>query len=123
EVSTQGTEVGWNAWGGGDAADFVEFPALFPIATIAVLLGLAAAVLVAVATFTQTNLPDSVAGFTWPQVHLVIAVYAALVTLSFVLLDKTLGGETGGGDIGVGIGLWFSLLASAGLVVGAVMLG
>jgi hypothetical protein len=122
EISDRGESVGWNAWGGGDGADFFSYPGLFPIASISALLGLAAAVVIALRLFANVNLPERVVGFTWNQVHLVIAVFCALVTLSWVILDKSFGDDAGGADVGAGIGLWLSVIAAIGLVVGAVML-
>lgn len=95
---------GLNAWDSG----------FFPTYTLVAILGAAMAVLVALEAFAGTKLPNEVFGFTWPQIHLALAVYTALLSLSFLIVDK------GGADMG--IGFFLSLVASAGLVVGAVML-
>lgn len=96
--------TGANAWESG----------FFPTYTLVGILGAAMAVVVALEAFAGTKLPRDVFGFTWPQIHLALGVYTALLSLSFLIVDK------GGADMG--IGFFLSLLASAGLVVGAVML-
>lgn len=115
---------GWNAWGS-SPEDSDSYTGLFPIVTIAGLLALGTAVVVALRIFTSTSVPETMVGFTWPQLHLATAVFAALVTISFVILDKSFGlsdeFEDAGASIGAGLGLWLGLLAAAGLVVGAVM--
>jgi hypothetical protein len=91
-----------SAWGSG----------LFPVATLIAIYGIVMAVQVAVTTFAKVDLPDRVAGFTWEQVHLVLGVFALLMALGWLI----------SGVPDKGIGLWFLLLGSIGLVVGAVML-
>ena len=91
-----------SAWGSG----------LFPVATLIVIYGIVMAAQVAVTTFAKVDLPDRVAGFTWEQVHLVLGVFALLMSLGWLI----------SGVPSKGIGLWFLLLGSIGLVVGAVML-
>jgi hypothetical protein len=86
---------------------------LFPLATYIPLIGLAMGVLVALTAFANVNLPENVFGFTWSQIYVALGVFAALLGLGFLLRDA------GGADRG--IGLWLGLLASIGLVVGAVM--
>jgi hypothetical protein len=84
----------------------------FPIATLIVLYGIVMALQVALAKFANVNLPDRVAGFTWEQVHLLLSVFALLMSIGWIIsgIDKK------------GIGLWLLFLGSIGLVVGAVML-
>lgn len=96
----------------GDANAFDD--GLFPLATYIGLIGLVMGVLVALDRFSSVNVPERVAGFTWTQMHLILAVFAGLLALGFLILD------TGGLD--KGIGLWLGVLASIGLIVGAVML-
>lgn len=95
---------GFNAWD-----DF-----FFPTYTWVGLFGVVMAVVIALEVFANVRLPDRVLGFTWPQIHVVLALYTALLVVSFLILDKS------GGDMA--IGFFLSLLASAGLVVGAFML-
>ena len=106
--------ITFDAGGFGDVGFSGWDELLFPIAPIVAVLALAAGVLVALDRFANTNLPDDVAGFTWPQIYLAIGVFAVLVTLSFIILDK------GGGS--AGIGLWGGLLGAVGVLVGAVMM-
>lgn len=96
---------GANAWDDG----------FFPTYTLVGIIGAVMAVVVVLEVFANVQLPDRVVGFTWPQVHLALAVYTVLLTLSFLIIEK------GGADMA--IGYFISLLASIGLVVGAYMLG
>jgi hypothetical protein len=86
---------------------------LFLIATLPAILGVVMAVVVALTAFANVNLPDRVLGLTWDQVHLALAFQAALMMLCWLIADK------GGADWGIGV--WLMLLASIGLLVGAVM--
>jgi hypothetical protein len=86
---------------------------LFPMATYIGLIGLIMGGLVALTTFANVSLPDRLFGFTWTQINLVLAVFAGLIAIGYLLVDK------GGWD--AGIGLWLGFLASAGLITGAVM--
>ena len=76
---------------------------------IAALIGLIIGGGVAAVQFGNVNLPSMPFGFTHAQVHIVLSVFAVLITIGFVIR----------GD--VGIGLWLSTLASIAMVVGAVM--
>jgi hypothetical protein len=95
-----------NAWSSGG----------LPIITLAAWIGIAMAVVVALQAFANVQLPDRVLTFSWPQLHLVLSVYAALLMLGWLLL------KTGGISPDRGIGFWLMFLAAAGLVVGAVMM-
>jgi hypothetical protein len=87
---------------------------LFPLAILPALLGVIMALQVALTTFADVKLPERVLGFDWKQIHLVFGIQAALLMLAYLLVDK--------GGASYGIGFWLMLLASIGLVVGAVML-
>jgi hypothetical protein len=87
---------------------------VFPFGFLACLCGIAMAVVVALKAFAGTNLPEKVWIFTWDQVHLILGVFAAVVTVSYLLVD------VGGAD--KKIGLYLALLASIALIVGAVMM-
>ncbi|MGH9211006.1 MAG: hypothetical protein ACRD2C_10030 [Acidimicrobiales bacterium] len=87
---------------------------LFPLATYIPLIGLIMGVQVALARFANVSFPDRVIGFTWTQIHLVLSIFAGLLAIGYLLL------ESGGAD--KGIGFWLGFLASAGLIVGSVML-
>jgi hypothetical protein len=87
---------------------------LFPLATLPALLGLIMALQVALTTFAGVKLPERVLGFDWTQIHLICGAQAALLMLCFLVKDKV--------GASYGIGFWLMLLASFGLVAGAVML-
>jgi len=102
----------WLSGGGEDVNAFGDI--IFPFGLLACLAGIAAGVVIALTAFANTNLPDKVWQFGWNQIHFMLGFFAATVTLGFFLIDS------GGAD--KGIGLYLALLASAGLIVGAVML-
>lgn len=97
--------VGRSAWSSG----------LFPLATLVPIVGLVMVAQVLLEKFSVANLPRSVGDFTWEQLHLVLAVGAAVIVFCYLILDR--------GAVSLGIGFYFDMLAVAGLVVGAVMLG
>lgn len=84
---------------------------LFPTFAWVGIFGAVMAVVIALEVFASVKLPEKVHSFTWPQVHIALGIFTALLTVSFLL----------GGD-NYEIGYFISLLASAGLVVGAFML-
>ncbi len=86
----------------------------FPTFAWVGIFGAAMAVVIALEVFATVKLPQKIHSFTWPQVHIVLGVFTALLTVSFLL------GKPSGADYQ--IGYFISLLASAGLVVGAFML-
>jgi hypothetical protein len=69
---------------------------------------------IALAKFANVNFPDRILGFSWPQIHLALGIFAVLLGIGYLLTDV--------GGLDKGIGLWLALLASIGLVVGAVLL-
>jgi hypothetical protein len=87
-----------SAWGSG----------FFPIVTLIPIYLIVIAIQVAVARFGSTNLPGRVAGFTWLQLHLVLAFFAALMVLFWVIAAENRG-----------IGMWLLLLGAAASLVGA----
>jgi hypothetical protein len=91
-----------SAWGSG----------LFPIATLLPLYGLVMGLQIALTKFASLNLPQTVIGFTWEQVHLALGAMAALMALGWLVTDY--------GD--KQIGMWFEILGGFALVVGAVLL-
>ena len=91
-----------NAWDG----DF-----FFPTFAWVGIFGGVMAAIILIRTFADVSMPSNILGFTWPQIHLILALFAALMSVSFLL----------GGDHR-GIGFWLSLLGSIGLVVGATRL-
>jgi hypothetical protein len=91
-----------SAWGTG----------LFPIATLLPAYGVIMALQVALTKFAGVKLPESVLGFTWEQVHLVLGAMAGLMAIGWLLTDR--GNKQ--------VGEWFEILGGIALVVGAVML-
>jgi hypothetical protein len=91
-----------SAWGSG----------LFPIATLLPLYGLVMGLQIALTKFASLNLPQTVIGFTWEQVHLALGAMAALMAFGWLVTDY--------GD--KQIGMWFEILGGFALVVGAVLL-
>ncbi len=85
---------------------------LFPLATYIAIIGVIMAAQVALTKFANVTLPDRVGGFTWPQIHLVLAFFTVLIAVGFLIVDL--------GDRAVGF--WLSLIASIGLLVGAILL-
>jgi peptidoglycan/LPS O-acetylase OafA/YrhL len=86
---------------------------LFPIALYIPLIGLAMGLHIALSKFANVNFPERILGFSWPQIHLALGIFAVLLGLGYLIIDN-------GAD--KGIGLWLAVLASIGLVVGAVLL-
>jgi hypothetical protein len=107
--------LAWYKAPGGFGDDATAFDdGVFPFAAFIMLIGLAMGLVVALTKFANVSLPDRVLGFSWPQIHLVLGLFAALLGIGFLLQDF--------GGLDKGIGLWLGLLASIGLLVGGVML-
>jgi hypothetical protein len=85
----------------------------FPLGTYIPLIGLILGLHVALTRFANVNFPERILGFTWTQIHMILAIFAGLLALGWLIVDFQ------GAD--KGIGLWLSILASIGLIVGAVM--
>lgn len=86
---------------------------LFPLAFYIPLIGLVMGLQVALAKFANVSFPDRILGFTWTQIHLALSIFAGLLALGYLIIDKR--------GFDMGIGLWLGILSSIGLVVGAVM--
>jgi hypothetical protein len=94
----------FNAWSSGN----------FLIATIPALLGVVMAAHVALETYApQVSMPDRVLGFTWTQVHVILAVQSTIMMLAFLIQVVS--------PLERGIGLFLMLLSAIGLLVGALM--
>ena len=93
-----------NAWGGRGTS-------LFPLASIAVVLTLAAAA-VAFAKLLGAELPEKVWIFTIEQLYVIVGAGALLTVLAFMIADHP------GADLG--FGLILSLFTTAAVLVGAV---
>ncbi len=93
-----------SAWGSG----------LFPLAIYPLLFALVMTAQVVAVTFADARLPEPPLGFTWKQLHVVLAVVAALIMVGYLILDK--------GEYDFGAGFFLMFLSAIGLVVGAVLL-
>ena len=93
---------GESSWGKG----------FFPIATLLPLYGLIMGLHIVLTKFANVNLPDSIAGFTWEQVHLALGLMAGLMAIGWLITDT--------GDKQVGG--WFEILGGIALLVGAFLL-
>jgi hypothetical protein len=100
-----GDDVTRNAWSS-DAG--------FPLTWWPVLFGVVIAVLVALTVFANISLPSEVLGFSWKQIYFVLAFASFVILFGFLLTDF-------GASLDKGIGFWFMLLASIGLLVGSVL--
>jgi hypothetical protein len=85
---------------------------LFPVATLMPLYGLIMGGEVALTKFAGVKLPERIGTFTWEQLHLALAIFAAVLALCFLIIKNP----------GLGGGVFIELIAAAGLVYGAVML-
>jgi len=85
----------------------------FPLASFVAIFGLIMALHVALTTFADVNFPDTVAGFTWPQIHLILGFINTLIMVGYLLLAE-------GPDTGVGFILM--LLGAIATLVGGILL-
>lgn len=102
-----GGSKSFNAWSGDAGTLFLAtWPALF---------GLAVGGLVAATVFGNVSLPERVLTFSWKQIYFILSFTGFIIMLGYLL-----GGGAGDG-VDKGIGFWFMLLGSIGLLVGSVM--
>jgi hypothetical protein len=87
---------------------------LFPVATIIPLYGVIAAVQVAITRFGNVQFPPRIGGYTWPHIHVLLGLFATLLALAFLVLDK--------GNADFGVGFFFELLGAIALLVGGILL-
>ena len=85
---------------------------IFPIATLLPIYGVVMALQIALTKFANVNLPATLAGFTWEQVHLVLGLFAGFMAIGWLLTDIS----------EKGIGFWLEVLGGIALAVGAVMM-
>jgi hypothetical protein len=113
KVSVAGSgSVSVNAWDRGQ----------FMIATLPALLGTFMALQVGLVAFGHIDMPNRLLGLTWDQVHLVLALQAALLMLSFLARTRPSATfDTIRIETTLGIGFWLMLVAAIGLVTGAFM--
>ena len=101
-------------------ASFLHFAAdtsswgtyLFPLATLLPIYGTLMALQIGLTKFANVTLPDTVAGFTWEQLHLVVGALAAFMAVGWFITD------TGTKQIGQIL----EALGGIALLVGAVMM-
>ena len=87
---------------------------LFPVATLIPIFGIVMAAQIAVTKWASVRLPEHVLGFTWEQIHVALGLFAALLAICYLIVDK------GGADFG--FGFFLVLIGAIGLAVGAIML-
>jgi hypothetical protein len=100
---TIGGSTSYNAWSTGQ----------FLIATLPALLGAVMAAHVVLAAFSNVDLPETVLGLTWDQIHLALGFQAALMMIAFLIRSNPYSS--------FGIGFWLMLIAGVALLVGAIM--
>jgi hypothetical protein len=92
----------WNAW---------DPDATLPLATYIPIIGVIMAGHIALSRLVGVSFPERVVSFTWGQIHLVLAVFAGLLAIGWLIIAEELA-----------IGFWLTFVATIGLIVGAVML-
>jgi hypothetical protein len=75
--------------------------------------GTLAAIYVVMAKLAGTRMGDHVAGFSWTQIHLLLGAWAVLSALAVALEDFPRADKS--------VGLWLSLAAAVGLLIGAIL--
>lgn len=98
--------------GGADVTAWA--PGLFPFAALAPLAGIVMAIQVALDRVARVSMPRRVSDFTWEQIHMVLGIFALLMVLGYIIVEKVL--------VSFDLGFYLVFLTSAGLVVGAVLL-
>jgi hypothetical protein len=101
--------------GAGDDINAWSTDLTFPLGTYIPLIGLILAGEVALSRFANVNLPDRILGLSWVQIHMVLSIFAVLLAFGWLIIDPFNAG------VDKGIGLWFCVLASIGLLVGAIL--
>lgn len=103
-----------DAGGSANAWSTVTIPGLVMTATWVPVLSLAIVVFVAIKIFGN-GFPDKVLGFSWAQLSIVVGLFDVLITLGFLVANRSLG-NLGSLDLGPGLILSFitSLLMLAG---------
>ena len=101
-----------NVWDQGRFSANVFGDLAFPIFTFVWLFGVVAGLHIALTKFANVDLPERLLDFTWAQIHLVLAGFAAVVMIAWLVTSDT---------VDKGIGFWLLLLGSIALAVGAVL--
>jgi hypothetical protein len=106
-----------DAGGSANAWSTETIPGLLLTATWVPLLSLAIAIFVAIKVFAN-GFPDRVFGFTWPQLSMVVGLIGVLISLGFLVANRSLGNL---GSLSLGIGLILSFITSLVLLAGGVL--
>lgn len=106
-----------DAGGSANAWSTETIPGLLLTATWVPLLSLAIVVFVAIKVFGN-GFPDKVLGFTWTQLSMVVGLFDVLITLGFLVANRSLGSL---GSLDLGAGLILSFITSLVLLGGAVL--
>ena len=106
-----------DAGGSANAWSTETIPGLLLTATWVPLLSLAIVVFIAIKVFGN-GFPDSVLGFSWAQLAIVVGFIDVLITLGFLVANRSLGSL---GSLDLGPGLILSFITSLVLLGGAVM--
>jgi hypothetical protein len=106
-----------DAGGSANAWSTETIPGLLLTATWVPLLSLAIVVFIAIKVFGN-GFPDSVLGFSWAQLAIVVGFIDVLISLGFLVANRSLGSL---GSLDLGPGLILSFITSLVLLGGAVM--
>lgn len=106
-----------DAGGSANAWSTETIPGLLLTATWVPLLSLAIVVFIAIKVFGN-GFPDKILGFTWTQLSMVVGLFDVLITLGFLVANRSLGSL---GSLDLGAGLILSFITSLILLGGAVM--
>jgi hypothetical protein len=109
----------WYSDAGGSANAWSQetIPGLLLTATWVPLLSLAIAIFVAIKVFFD-GFPDRVFGFTWAQLSIVVGLFGVLISLGFLVANRSLGNL---GSLNIGLGLILSFVTALVLLGGAVL--
>jgi hypothetical protein len=102
---TYGPRGSRNAWDAG----------LSPIALYPLFAGALSAGVIALRRFANAGLAVRLGSFSWEQVHVLLGLFALLITVGYFFTDDLFGGD-------FGFGFWGMLAGSIALFVGALLL-
>jgi hypothetical protein len=106
-----------DAGGSANAWSTETIPGLLLTATWVPLLSLAIAIFVAIKVFFD-GFPDRVLGFTWAQLSIVVGLFGVLISLGFLVANRSLGNL---GSLNLGLGLILSFITSLVMLGGALL--
>jgi hypothetical protein len=106
-----------DAGGSANAWSTETIPGLLLTATWVPILSLAIVVFIAIKVFGN-GFPDTVLGFTWAQLAIVVGFIDVLISLGFLVANRSLGSL---GSLDLGPGLILSFITSLVLLAGAVL--